>query len=53
MTTEHEYTDETLLETLKETGAPRILTTRKDGTVVYVALGFDGERLMEVDPNDD
>ena len=52
MTTEYEYTDETLLETLKETGAPRILTTHKDGAVVYVALGFDGERLMEVDPND-
>lgn len=43
------YTDPTLAETLRATGAPRILTTREDGTVVYVALDDDGE-LVEVQP---
>ncbi|MBD8218192.1 hypothetical protein IFU40_06040 [Microbacterium sp. CFBP 13617] len=44
----NDYTDPTLLETLRDTGAPRILTTRTDGTTVYVALGDAGE-LVEVD----
>lgn len=52
MTTEHDYTDETLLETLKETGAPRILTMRTDGTAVYVALSPSGNSLTEVNPED-
>lgn len=43
------YADEHLVETLQRTGAPRILTTRRDGTVVYVALDDAGD-LVEVDP---
>lgn len=46
---EHTYSDPTLLETLKAVGVPRILTSREDGTVVYVALSEDGESLVEVD----
>lgn len=42
MTSPDDYTDPTLLDTLHATGAPRILTARKDGTVVYVALDSDG-----------
>lgn len=42
------YTDPTLIETLHNTGAPRILTTRKDGQVVYVALD-DAGNLTEVE----
>lgn len=47
MTSPDEYTDPTLVGTLHATGAPRILTARKDGTVVYVALDGDGN-LIEV-----
>lgn len=43
------YTDDTLLYTLQTTGAPRILTDRKDGEVVYVALSEDGNDLVEID----
>ncbi len=50
MTDPNDYTDTTLVETLRATGAPRILTTRRDDTVVYVALDGDGETLVEVDP---
>lgn len=46
----NDYTDETLVDTLRATGTPRILTTRRDGAVVYVALNGDGE-LVEVDPS--
>jgi len=46
---DYEYNDTTLLETLKSTDVPRILTDRVDGTVVYVALSDDGESLVEVD----
>lgn len=45
------YTDPTLRETLRATGAPRILTTRRDGTTCYVALNDAGE-LVEVDPRE-
>lgn len=47
------YEDDTLLYTLKESGVPRILTTRKDGETVYVALSEDGNDLIEVDPEED
>lgn len=47
-----EYTDDTLVWTLQSTGLPRILTTRIDGTVVYVALDENGE-LVEVDPTEE
>ncbi|URP22216.1 hypothetical protein SEA_BIG4_183 [Microbacterium phage Big4] len=47
------YTDDTLFYTLKESGVPRILTTRKDGEVVYVELSEDGKGLTEVDPEAD
>ncbi|MFL2002008.1 hypothetical protein [Microbacterium sp. A1-JK] len=47
MTNPDMYTDPTLIDTLRATGAPRILTDRKDGTVVYVALDGDGN-LIEV-----
>lgn len=43
-----DYVDETLADTLRTTGAPRILTTRRNGEVVYVALNDDGG-LVEVD----
>lgn len=43
------FIDPTLAETLRETGAPRILTARADGTPVYVALDDAGE-LIEVTP---
>lgn len=46
-----DYTDPTLIDTLRETGAPRILTTRHDGTTCYVALNDAGE-LVEVDPSE-
>jgi hypothetical protein len=47
---DHEgYPDTTLAETLRQTGAPRILTARRDGTAVYVALDADG-KLVEVSP---
>jgi hypothetical protein len=42
-----EYADSTLIATLQATGAPRILTTRLDGEVVYVALDEAGQ-LVEV-----
>jgi len=42
-----DYDDTTLVETLRSTAAPRILTTRKDGEVVYVALD-DAGNLTEV-----
>lgn len=45
----HEYPDSTLADTLRAAGVPRILTTRTDGTVVYVALDDAGE-LVEVNP---
>jgi hypothetical protein len=47
------YTDDTLLYTLQTTGVPRILTTRKDGEAVYVALTEDGTDIVEVEPTDD
>lgn len=43
----HSYSDATLVETLRTTGVPRILTTRTDGAAVYVALDDDGN-LVEV-----
>lgn len=46
---EHTYIDPDLLETLKTVDVPRILTARTDGTVVYVALGDDGDSLIEVE----
>ncbi|QIG57880.1 hypothetical protein SEA_PAULODIABOLI_192 [Microbacterium phage PauloDiaboli] len=46
------YEDDTLLYTLQTTGVPRILTTRKDGEVVYVELSVDGNDLVEIDPDD-
>lgn len=49
----YNYTDDTLLYTLKETGVPRILTTRLDGEVVYVELSADGNDLVEVVPEDE
>lgn len=49
----YSYTDDTLLYTLQTTGVPRILTTRKDGEVVYVALSEDGNDLVEVVPEED
>lgn len=44
----NDYTDPTLVETLHATGAPRILTTRRDGTTVYVALDLES-KLIEVE----
>ena len=46
-----DYIDSTLVETLRATGAPRILTTRHDGTTCSVALNDAGE-LVEVDPSE-
>lgn len=46
----NDYTDPTLAETLRSTGAPRILTTRRDVTTCYVALDDAGD-LVEVDPS--
>lgn len=46
-----DYIDTTLIETLRATGAPRILTTRRDGTTCYVALDGSGG-LVEVDPDE-
>lgn len=43
------YTDPDLLDTLKNEDVPRILTSRTDGTAVYVALSEDGESLVEVE----
>lgn len=43
------YPDKTLAQTLRETGAPRILTVREDGEPVYVALDESGN-LVEVTP---
>lgn len=47
------YTDDTLLYTLQTTGVPRILTERKDGEAVYVALSEDGNGLVEIDPSEE
>lgn len=47
------YTDDTLLYTLQTTGVPRILTERKDGEAVYVALSADGTDLVEIDPSEE
>lgn len=47
-----DYTDSTLADTLRATGAPRILTTRRDGSTCYVALDDAGE-LVEVDPTEE
>ncbi|MEZ3156849.1 hypothetical protein AB1K56_07940 [Microbacterium sp. BWR-S6Y] len=43
----NDYLDPTLVDTLRESGAPRILTTRKDLETVYVALDDSGQ-LIEV-----
>ena len=47
------YEDDTLLYTLQTSVVPRILTTRKDGETVYVALSEDGKSLVEVEPEED
>ncbi|UDL15931.1 hypothetical protein QEH42_gp287 [Microbacterium phage Pumpernickel] len=48
----YEYNDDTLLYTLQHNDVPRILTDRKDGTVVYVALNETGDGLIEVAPEE-
>ncbi|MBQ9917348.1 MAG: hypothetical protein IJO71_09130 [Microbacterium sp.] len=47
----NDYIDPNLIDTLRETGTPRILTARHDGTTCYVALDDAGE-LVEVDPSE-
>ncbi|WP_367147231.1 hypothetical protein AB0870_08415 [Microbacterium proteolyticum] len=49
MSDPNNFPDPTLTETLRETGAPRILTIRHDGSTCYVALNDAGE-LVEADP---
>lgn len=51
MTDPNDFADPTLAATLRATGAPRILTTRRDGSTCYVALNDTGD-LVEVDPSE-